>query len=203
MKPLPKKIILRYLKEDLDKMNKSGRFYIDTSFNPNQYLCEEAMIESDNEELNEQGFHKDDRVLVQYLIAWDEEDNQGRVPRNQYFIQKEENGDILRWANVQQIYGKMSSDGFVPMKGFVFCNIPPKLEIKSKAGLILDEQPQDTTTKGFHTTVKYIHPHDSEETGLKAGDKIYADKNSDAVKKVFGQELIRVPKERILALCPT
>jgi len=197
MNSTPKKVILRYKKEDLEAMEKtpSGLLYIDTSHDPGQYCCTTAYIEGSNAELEKDGFFKDDKLLVQYLVAWDEVGK-----KNQFFIEAD-NGDILRWCNWVQVFGKQNKDGsFTPARPYVFCELPEKEEVKST--LWTPQQNQKTDTHGYFTTIKYIHPLDSEESGLNIGDRILCQKNTDAKKNVFGEELIRVELQRIEAVCP-
>jgi hypothetical protein len=198
MKAAPKKVILRYKQEDIEatQKNKRGTLWINTTENPNQHCCEVAYIEGDNEQLNKDGFHNGDKLLVQYLVYLDEASQRGYVEKNQFFIESQ-NGDQLRWCYWDQIFGKQNKDGtFTPVKGFVFCELPEKVEVKSK--LWTPQQKQDTDNKGYFTTIKYIHPVDAEESGLKSGDRVVCEQNTDAVKNTFGEELIRVPFNRIL-----
>lgn len=200
MNSVKEKVILRYLKEDLDATRKVGRFYLDTSFNPNLHTCEVATIEADNKFLNEKyDLYKGDRVLVQYLIMLDEVDKGGIQRKNNYFM--EQSGeDELRWCHYTQIYGKQTKDGFVPLKGWVFCEPIKKIEEREQNGIILLENVVDSENKGYQTKIVYIHPFDEEEYGLRKGDCIMADRNTDASKKVFNENLLRVPATHILAI---
>ncbi len=202
MNSTPNKVILRYKKADLDAVEKtpSGLLYIDTAHDKGKYCCETAYIEGTNSELEEQGLTKNSKVLVQYLVSWDTQQDQNiyLYKRNQYFIQ-EEDGDIIRWCHVDQIFGRYEGDSFIPVRGFVYCEPPKKNEEKVVNGIVQLEKEVDTETKGYETTIRFIHPQDAEENGLSVGDVIIADKNSDARKSVGGEILLRVPLDMILA----
>jgi co-chaperonin GroES (HSP10) len=256
MKANTGKVILRYRKDDLDAAQRSkGGLFLATHFNPNEHVCQIAVIEGDNDELNKEGFFCGDEVLVQYLVgldevyedkkernlngllsdehnvkrkikelrdngldrqamhlmrSYEEEVNRHKIDfdtrttsdriRNQYFMRLEDNGDEIRWADVKQsLYGKKTEDGFMPNKGWVFCEVPTAIPERIQNGIVIPEQAQNTSDKGFRTRIVYIHPKDGENYGLNIGDYIMADKNTDAIKNVFGVEYIRVPVEFILA----
>lgn len=202
MNSTTKKVILRYKKEDLDACEKAGRFYIDTSHDPAKYCCTVAYIEGSNVELEKQGFKKGDKLLVQYLVSWDEseKDNPYKKERNQYFIEAQ-NGDELRWCSWDQVFGKFNEDGtFTPTLGWVYCELPKIIPEHEENGIVVLEQKVNTDTKGFETKIVFIHPQDAEEYGLNAGDEILADKNTDAVKRIADQLYIRVPAQFILAV---
>jgi hypothetical protein len=206
MKSTTKKIILRYKKADLDAVQKtkSGLLYVDTNTNRNLHCCETAYVEASNEKLEEQGLSKGSRCLVQYLVDLDTQQDQNMFlyKRNQYFME-EQDGDIIRWCHVDQIFGRYEGDNFIPIRGWVYCEPPKKNEERVVNGIVQLEKEVDTETKGYETTIRFIHPQDAEENGLSVGDRIICDRNSDARKSVSGEILLRVPLDMILGICQT
>lgn len=203
MKANRNKVILRYHKKDLEaKFKSAGGLWLPTVFDPGKHVCEIAQIEADNDQLNKDGLYKGDFVLVQYLVAYDEYgyEKDKAAKRNTNYLETFDNGDELRWCDFNQVYGKRTDDGFVPVSGMVFCELPPSKPEHQENGITVLEEFQDTMRSAYYTFVRYIHPKDEEETGLKQGDKVWAEKNSDAIKDVFGEKLIRVPLECILGL---
>lgn len=255
MKPSGNKVILRYKKEDLEAVKKTvGGLYLDTSFNPNEHVCQVATIEGDSERLNKDYLlFKGDVVLVQYLVGLDtftenktdysqdiEKEralffknidnllNNGmdtkakkltksfeseytqydiklkkevtlQVKRNQFFIEKD-GEDEIRWCDISQIFGKKTKDGFMPLFGFVMCDLLPTIPEHYHGGIIIKEQKVDTEKKAYITSIRYIHPLDSDRLGVNVGDRVFCTPNSDAIKDVFGEKLLRVPSECILGI---
>lgn len=196
------KVIVRYKKQDLDATKKKGIIFLDTSFNPNEHVCQTAYIEGDDKILNEDHLlFVNDKILVQYLVGLDTADVNGSVKRNMFYIQTEDNGDEIRWCSLAQVFGKQTKDGFQPLKSFIFCDLIKIIPAHKENGIFVMEHRPDTEHKAFQTTIRYIHPHDSEEMGLNVGDVIVAEKNSDAIKKLFdGEELLRIQKNCILGV---
>lgn len=193
------KVILRYKQSDLEATQRSiGGLYMDTSFNPNEHVCQVAYIEADSKKLNEEHLlFRGDFVLVQYLVGLDTLNNNKEIARNQFFVDKD-GKDEIRWCDASQIFGKKTDEGFQPQKGFVFCELLKDTTEHLKNGIWVLDKKQDSDTKGFQTTIRYIHPHDAEELGLGTGETIMCKNNSDAIKKAFGEELLRIPADCIL-----
>jgi len=199
MRSVGDKLILRFLNEDLEATKKAGSLYLDTSFNPNEHVCQVAVIEATNDKMEkEQLLFQGDKVLVQYLVGLDTFDEEKNVQRNMFFLEREDNGDEIRWCHISNLFGKQSKKGFMPLKNYIFCNLVPNIKEHYEGGIFVPEQKVDTETKGYETTIKYIHPHDAKEMNLKSGDRIMCSKNSDAVKKVFGELLLRVREDCVL-----
>lgn len=196
------KVILRYKKEDLDATKKKGIIFLDTSFNPNEHVCQTAYIEGDDKILNEDHLlFKGDKILVQYLVGLDTQNEHGETKHNMFYIQTEDNGDEIRWCSLTQVFGSETKNGFQPLRGFVFCSLIQDIPAHKENGIYVMQHRPDTEHKAFKTIIRYIHPHDSEEIGLNVGDVIVAEKNSDAVKKLFdGEELLRIQKNCILGV---
>lgn len=196
------KVILRYKKQDLDATKKKGIIFLDTSFNPNEHVCQTAYIEGDDCTLrHDHLLFEGDKILVQYLVGLDTQDSNGSTKHNMFYIQTEDNGDEIRWCSLTQVFGKQTEDGFQPLKSFIFCDLIKTIPAHKENGIYVMEHRPDTEHKAFQTTIRYIHPHDSEEMGLMIGDVIIAEKNSDAVKRLFdGEELLRIQKNCILAV---
>lgn len=190
IKPACNKVILRYLREDLEaaRKTKSGRLYIDTTYNPLNHACQIAVIEGDNKKLNNDNFYKGDKLLVQYLVA----------AEDSYFLYHDGN-DEIRWCDMSQVFGKKIVNGFMPAKNFVFCEIPLTTKEHYEGKIFIPEEKQNTE-KAYTTTIVFIHPHDANKYDLEKGMKVVCEKNTDAVKNVFGVDYIRVPADRILAV---
>lgn len=252
--PIGKRVFLRYPKELLDGMLKTGIIQIINVNNEVKYVPEVAIVEETN---GQEDFQKGDEVVVQYLVALDKEvwkDNQDEIARksgeiyredkriyekytelrkqmkngtaaaliqdwhkekaikvqqlppqkekrnirNQYFIQKE-NDDEIRWCWEEQIYGIRRNGKITPTKNFIFCELPE--ELPEQIGRIYiphSARKPETSKKGFKVKVKYIRDEEKKSLNLQEGQYIYCDKDTDAVKKIWGEEVIRVPINYIL-----
>lgn len=199
------KLIIRYRPQDLDQhLNMSGTIRVVNSLNVAEYISETAIVESSGID----GINKGDEVIVQYLIAWDVDyDAEGKRIRNQYFIDIEPNKDNselhdeIRWCWNQAVFGVRRNGKIIPLNGYCFCEKPEK-PYEYKGLIVIPEiyRKQDTDNKGYRAKLKYINPKDTEELSLQEGQVIWAAKNTDATKKVWGEELIRVPVDKILAV---
>ncbi len=180
------------LRNNPEKYNKALR-----KINP-ALVPETAVVEASCDEWIKEG----DEVVVQYLIATDDQfDIDKPIQRNPNFMYTDENGDEIRWCDTYSLYGRKRGDEIIPMKGYVFCSLPEVIaETKTEAGIILLEKKQDTDRKAFKTTIVFIHPEDAEMYDLSVGDEVFVDKDSDAVKKIFGHTVIRVLTDKVLAL---
>jgi co-chaperonin GroES (HSP10) len=207
MKATRNKAILRYRKQDLEGLKKIGSiFFIDT-MNKAEHVCCIALIEDSHSD----EFKKGDEVAVSFRLGWDENiDDRGQRRMNGYYIDTEENGDVIRWCSTlygihaggMDIMGKIDGDRIIPKIGVVIAEIPPPVPEKH-GGLFIPNsfREQKTDKLGYHTKVKYIHPQDAEELGLSEGDTIYCEKDSDIKKVIFGQEILTIPAKRILGKC--
>lgn len=207
MKATRNKAILRYRKQDLEGLKKYGNIYFIDTMNKAEHVCCIALIESSGSE----EFEKGDEVLCSYRISWDEDINdRGNTRVNQYYIDTDTNGDVIRWCSTQHgirtggrdIMGKIRNGVVTPKKGIVFAEIPPPVPEK-KGNLFIPNsfREQKTDKLGYHTTIKYIHPDDANELGLEIGDTIYCEKDSDIKKVIFGHEILTIPTDRILGKC--
>lgn len=194
-KPMENKLIIRYSAEDLEATKRKGILFLDTSFNPNEHVCQVATIIGDNKNLNEEHLlFNGDYVLVQYLVGLDTD------KRNMFYIESCDDGSEIRWCHISQVFCRKIKDDIQPLKNFVFCDLVKPIAEHYENGVFVMEKKQNTQDKAYQTKVRYIHSLDSEQLGLNVGDIIYAEKQSDSIKNVFGEELLRVPANQILGL---
>ena len=68
IRPVGKKIVLRYTKEYIDNANIISGLYIDTRWREGEFALEVAFLEHDSEKYN---LKKGCEVLVSYIVQWD------------------------------------------------------------------------------------------------------------------------------------
>lgn len=207
IKPIKNKVILRYKAIKIDNANIVKGLYIDTRWREGEFALESAIIEHDCKEL---GLLKGQEVLVSYIVQWDNkftdtknngEKISGIRKRNAHFIQKEDNDDEIRWANIDQIYGKVINGNITPVKDWVFCEVPPNSkEVVLKSGILLMGSKQETDKKAYITNVVSISCNKGNSNNVNVGDKIACLPNSDILFKYNDKEYIRVPYDRILGV---
>lgn len=194
------KIILRYKKADIEERLKVGSLFIANVENKPEWTTETCYIESSFDGT----YRKGDKAAVSYRIGhdYDQENPFSKSFRNENFIQKEENGDELRWCddNEWDMFGIMRDGEIVPRETLIYCEVPVMKEDRI-GSIIIPEiaRKVDTDKKGFWTKVLYINPNDAKKLDVKAGDEIYCSKNSDVKKCIFGQTIIAVPVKMALS----
>ncbi len=201
MKALPTKLIIRYRPEDLDQhLNKFGFIQIVNALNKPELVSETCVVVSSGDK----EIPDNSEIVVQYLVAFDTSYNQDQltsIKRNQYFISKEEDGSELRWCHKDQVFGVIKDGKIIPVNGYMFCE-PPMKPYEYKGKIIIPDmyKKQDTDNKGYRAKIKYLNNKDKKELSLQEGMTIWAEKNTDATKKILGEELIRVPVNKVVAV---
>lgn len=189
--------ILRYRKQDIEGLRKIGMVLFINVFNMPEHICSIALIES----TNHPEFKKGDEAIVSYRIGYDTDVNEreSRQP-NKYFLERQKNGDEIRWCSDYDIFGVIRGGEMIPKKEYVFAELPPPAEEKTKGGIIIPEafREQKTDKKGYWTKVKHIHPEHKEKYNLQPGQEIYCEKNSDIQKEIFGEKLLFIPIQKVL-----
>jgi len=207
IRPVGKKVVLRYTKEYIDNANIISGLYIDTRWREGEFALEVAFLEHDSEKYN---LKKGCEVLVSYIVQWDnkftDSNNNGSKisgirKRNVNFIQLDENGDELRWADESQIYGYVKDGNIYPVGDWIFCEVPKNEhdEIK-KNGIILLSKKQDTDKKAYITNVISVSCNKKDDYNVSEGNKIACLPNSDIPFKYANNDYIRVPMDRILGV---
>lgn len=197
MQAVRKTVILRYRKQDIDILKMYGSIYLLDSHNNAANVCSVAVIES----TNHPDFDKGDEAIVSFRIGYDEDINdRGQKKDNQYFIERTDDGDVIRWCDEYDIFGVIKNGKYVPKQEYIFGEIPPPIDAKFGSIFIPESyQKQKTDNTSYKTKVKAIHPKTSEETGIKVGDEIYCEKNSDIKKTIFKEEFLAIPFVKVLA----
>lgn len=199
------KVILKYSFEDRETANFHNGIFIDPRWREGEFQPEIAEVLSIGE--NVHGIKKGERVIVSYHIAYDQrskpQENQGNMgdaQRNAYFIEKDELGNEYRYCRAEDIYGKQIKGQYLPVQGWIFCyDLEVEFE-KSKSGIYLLPEKQDTDNKAFKTKIKNIHPDDAKEYGLSENSIIFAEKKMDFKFRVGRNrtEIIAVPIHKVL-----
>jgi len=207
IRPVGKKIVLRYKKEHIDNANIVRGLYIDPRWREGEFALEVASLEHDYEKYN---LKKGSEVLVSYIVQWDNKftdskDDGSKISgirkRNANFIQLDENGDELRWADESQVYGYVKNDKIHPVGYWVFCEVPKnEHEEVKKNGIILLGKKQETDKKAYVTSVLSVSCNNKDDCNVMEGNKIACLPNSDIPFKYANNDYIRVPSDRILGV---
>lgn len=196
MKAVGKNVILRYRKADLDILKKQGLIFLVDSHKSAENVCSIAVIESTNHPDLKDG----DEAIVSFRIGYDEDlHDRGNRNTNQYFIELCDNGDHIRWCDEYDVFGVVRKGNLIPKQEYLFCEVPPPVEEKVGSIFIPDSyRNQKTDNDPYRTKIKYIHPETSKETGMKEGDEIVCEKNSDIKKTIFDKEFLAVPLKKVM-----
>lgn len=197
MKAVRKIVLLRYKKENLEILKKQGLIYLVDSTNNAEHVCSVATIES----TNHPDFEKGDEAIVSFRICYDENiHDRGNRKDNQYFIERTDEGDHIRWCEEYDVFGVIKKGKLIPKQEYIFGEIPPPIEEKvGKIFIPNSYRNQKTDAVSYTTKVKAIHPKTQEETGIKVGDTIWCEKNSDIKKTIFDTEFLAIPFQKVLA----
>ena len=199
MKAVRKIVLLRYRKDDLAIIKKYGSIYLVDSHNNAANVCSVALVESSNHP----DFEKGDEAIVSFRIGYDEDiHDRGQKKDNQYFIERDDNGDVLRWCDEYDVFGVIKKGKLVPRQEYIFGEIPPPINPKFGSIIIPESfNGQKTDRSSYTTKIKAIHPKTKQETGMKEGDEIYCEVNSDIKKTIFDTEFLAIPFQKVLAFC--
>lgn len=200
---LCQRILIKYSKEDIDKLKMTGRFYLPPNMaKRGEYCLEIGEVVKTSE--GETQIKKGDRVITNYSLISIDRSNNGQDLRDNDWLFEDEDGNEYACPTLykhpvlpvfHKVYGIVRGKNVEPLDGTVFCE-PPKAE--SYEGKIIYENKVNTETKSFQCKVKYISTADSKETGIKKGDTIFARKNSDINININGESLIRIPLNFVL-----
>ncbi len=197
MKAVRKIVILRYKKDDIEILKKQGLIYLVDSHNNAENVCSVAEIVS----TNHPDFSKGDQAIVSFRIGFDDDiHDRGQRKANQYLIERTDEGDHIRWCEEYDVFGVMKKGKLIPKQEYIFGEIPPPID--EKVGMLFipnSFRNQKTDRSSYTTKVKAIHPTTAKETGIKIGDTIWCEANSDIKKTIFDNEFLAIPFQKVVA----
>jgi co-chaperonin GroES (HSP10) len=200
---LCQRVLIKYSKEDIDKLKMTGRFHLPPSLvKRGEYCLEIGEVVKVSE--GETQMKKGDRVITNYsLIAIDRSNDKKDLRDNDWLFEDEDGNEfacptLYKFPVLpvfHKVYGIIRGKKIEPLDGTIFCEVPEAEEYKGK---IIFQNKVNTESKSFKCKVKFISKADSEKTGIKKGDTVFAKKNSDIGININGESMIRIPLNFIL-----
>ena len=197
------RVLIKYDKEDLEKAQKIGRFYLPISMHKTGDYCIEfgtaLKLSGYNSTINE-----GDDIASTYSLLMVENSAATRNIYHLEYLGVDEEGNEYSIPPIlpYNVFAKFKGGKIYPLEGQIFCE-PPQIETPDKVGLIYipDTAKKITTDKQpYKTKVLFIHKNDSKKLGVKVGDYILCSKNSDIPITLKGNKYIRVPSDYVLGV---
>ena len=166
-----------------------------------EYQVEESTVLAVSEEIK--WLKPDDKIIMSYHISYDqrgkakENEEMGRVQRNNHFIDIDDFGNEIRWCLADDVYGIITKDKIIPMKGWAFIEEVKTEPEKIVNGIIHLEKKVDTDKKGYTTKILAMNEADIKENIFKPNDIIFAKAQSDFKFKAMGKIIFAVPIQHI------
>lgn len=203
---LRERVLIKFNKADLEKANmlEHGglRLHLpETLQKTGDYTLEYGEVVAVSK--NEKWLKKGDKIACSYMLLMIERANGGLNIYPQEWLGKDEEGNEYSIPKIEYftIFAKILPDRLEPMENWVFCELPTFQEKDKVGSFFIPETAKvaKTNKRPYSTRILYMNPADKNKTGLKEGDLILCDKNSDIPIKLQGKTYIRVPIEYVVS----